>query len=264
MMTINTLSVQAMKRSLLKVFEIPDKQLDEIINTYNEEQIQKFICYNIRNHINNIQFYHFTRKLNDTDYHELLPLRELLIVNNSLLNFLTAHDISFAQNNDGSFRMLYKSNEINLERTANTCDRQHLPFVQRLINRLDNPHGRFADPFINGFLFDNPSNGDIEYYLSCPEFVQDIDHVLSKIIGFDDINLKESFIMSSTPFSALCIVPIGDLYFGCGRKKIAEIDYLDLIFRALKGQLSSEPVYFNNLGNHVQVFKWIPKAKDKR
>lgn len=261
-MIINFESIRELKYDLSELLGLSAVEIDNIISSYSDEQTYRKISRIIREEpkqqIEKIALYHFTRRLKNENYDKLYSLPNLLLEKSAFSDFFSKHGITFVPQNN-RLNIKFRTSIYDFEYLAKRPEYANNPYILRLRNRFDDPAGKYADPFINGFLFylteDHYNSG--EQYLNCPELISDIDHVLSEILEFHEIDLARDFVAASKPFCALCFVPICDIWYGTERKPVAVDSYICDIFEMLRDKSYNPCVYINNSDFDIKVDKWI-------
>lgn len=211
-----------------------------IMDIYNESKIDYGFDYNKINQlsedfiftctdkqIDEMYLCHLTRNIDCPPI--LFPLHTILTSKNSLSAFLKENELTF-EFEDEQIKMKYKDRII--PKTEIYPEGEQEYYHRRLRNRFG--FGETKDFCVNGFLFAiNPETSTDGYYdqlLHGPEFLQDIDMVLST-------DLCSDFRKLSKNYYALCRVPLNEVIFD-GKDYInilteRTVTYLTICFDAI-------------------------------
>ena len=139
-----------------------------------EERIEKFILENANlDMIDEIYVYHLGRHV--VEPKELLPLKDVLLSNNKLSEFLRLHDIVFNEK-DGNIRFFHEGCLITAEEILS---REHFRLFAKRLGYLGQ-----ADFCVNGFSFwiniEKTSDGYFQDLQRGPEIVENIGRFIGK------------------------------------------------------------------------------------
>lgn len=198
---IDTRTKEKMRKSICDYLNIAEKDLNDLFdNAYNysidgilvdgvkrDEVINKFIDIHQKDRrINNVLFYHLSRRLNAYNEKEpVLNLFELLSTENSMSSFLKMHNIYFMKN-DQSLDLYYAGEIMSLEDTSEVD-------VAYLRWRLG--HNSRIDYCINGFLLKDRvyKNTYATSLYRAPEFIATLSRFLKKYDLINDYTSKSKY-----------------------------------------------------------------------
>ena len=159
-----------------RLAEISRECLDEFHSDWHkyEEQIDSLISeYADLNMVDEVYIYHLGRHVIEPK--ELLPLKNVLLSENKVSDFLKKHDIVFDEQN-GKLRFFYKGREIT---TEEILTKGHLRLLARRLGHLEE-----ADFCINGFSFwpniEKTSDGYYQDLQRSPEIIENIGRFIGK------------------------------------------------------------------------------------
>ncbi len=139
-----------------------------------EEQIEGLISeYADLNMIDEVYIYHLGRHMIEPK--ELLPLKDVLLLENKVSGFLKEHDIVFDEQN-GKLRFFYEGREIT---TEDILAKEHFHLFARRLGHLGE-----ADFCVNGFSFwpniEKTSDGYFYDLQRGPEIIENIGRFIGK------------------------------------------------------------------------------------
>ena len=135
-MFINTSTQSSISTSLSHYLDIPENELDQYIDYAAEKAQCNNYCFNTvifqseltsifsdlqpEEKIDEILLYHLTRRLNNSEIdYEAKNLKELLLSNSELKQFLAEHNVAFEESN-GHPIILYRNRVLSLRNTMDT------------------------------------------------------------------------------------------------------------------------------------------------
>lgn len=164
---------------------------NEILNFIESKELQHKLEY--------VQFFHLSRRLNDSDLKFSTNLWDLLLNESDLSDFLKKYDIEF-ELIDNEIHIFYKGNHIDLRKDDENSG--------NLLYRLGYLHKK-SDYCVNGFAFrlDLEKNHYTNTLRSCPEFI----YVLSRYLNHMEI--VKDYNENSKYYCIEYRVPLNDVIF---------------------------------------------------
>ena len=201
-MYIDTSSEAEIRNSICSYFGISAKELLSLID--NLECQMKFIKdENPNNPIDEILFFHLTRRLDSVNEHLANNLYDLLSTENSMTDFLKQHEIEFSPC-EGYLDLIYKGKLAPLNYYTDSADEALLR--QRLGQNKERP-----DFCVDGFIFGDLSSGNLRNYINrlgpCPEIISVLANVL------DQRDIVRNYMQKSTYYCFKYGVPINKVFF---------------------------------------------------
>lgn len=165
-----------------------------------EEQIDRLISeYADLNMVDEVYIYHLGRHVIEPK--ELLPLKDVLLSENKVSDFLKERDIVFDEQN-GKLRFFYKGREIT---TEEILAKGHFHLFARRLGHLGE-----ADFCVNGFSFwpniEQTSDGYFQDLQRGPEIIENIGRFIGK-------ELWREFKEQSKYYGIVFKVPVEDIIF---------------------------------------------------
>jgi hypothetical protein len=215
-MFINTCSKEKMEESIVKILDISRHELNNLFHIVNQEVtkngytdgcildklFEDFLESNnsIRK-IDEILFFHLTRRLDKSQDNSILNLRKLLTTSNRFSDFLEKYDISFNKSNN-HLELCYKNKLFPLKNSNDDITKWYLQ--SRLGYNINE-----QDYCVNGFAFKDllHKNSYTQSLYICPEFIEH----LSKLIRRPE--LLNDFFNKSKFYCLTYCVPIDKIIF---------------------------------------------------
>lgn len=159
-----------------KMQKISEECLDDFISDWDkyEEEIENFITEHANlDMIDEVYVYHLGRHM--VEPKELLPLKDLLLTNNKLSEFLRLHDILFNEE-EGEIKFFHEGRLITAEEILS---RDHFHLLAKRLGYLGE-----ADYCVNGFSFwiniEKTSDGYFQDLQRGPEIMENIGRFIGK------------------------------------------------------------------------------------
>lgn len=232
-MVIDTTSREGMESSLTHLMGVSVPKLYQYIEAAAVSAIKGQWCFNqglfneamevfysdmIEQELpDEILFFHLSRRLKGTENETSYNLHELLTSNNSFLEFLNAHQITFRKGAGNRIILCYRDRQISLENTMSTE-------VCYLRSRLGYNSGR-KDFCFNGFAFRDllMKNQYTRQLQDCPEILECLERYL-RIKG-----LVEDYAEKSKYYCFMYKFPIENVIFDGQDDLIVEEKQLHLL-----------------------------------
>lgn len=235
-MYIDTHSEISMKNSIYEYLGITPKELSQLFKTASKassrefyfddnifnKKLNEFICSHLPNkQIDQIMFFHLSRRLNSTQNNLVgNNLFDLLSTNNELSDFLKNYNVKFLPHN-GHLELYYKGKLKSLENTFDT----NVCYLKR---RLGYIKGR-EDFCFNGFAFKDLlyKNNYARELFDVPEFIG----ALATFLNCNDIGTN--YYLNSKYYCFEYCVPIDKVIFDCNCKMSTDYKKIYIINRVL-------------------------------
>lgn len=211
-MYINTATKETMEKSICEVLNINHKELDDLLeDCYNKTQanhrimilddqydyFQSYVKEHLTKDIDQILFVHLSRRINGDNDDNGYNFVDLLVKENSLSTYLKGYGITFKY--DKYIRMFIHNKEVNLSGN----DEYAYKYLKQRFGYT------FQDYSFTGFAFIDGLE-DNDYY----EMTKGGPELLGYFYPFDMNDcLIDDFIVRSTFYQYVYLVPIQDIYF---------------------------------------------------
>lgn len=209
---IDTKSFVAMKSGIMHCVEICEDELEVLFNLIqnnnSDKESWKIVDVflentNIVEHIDYIQLYHLSRRLNDTDLTKNWNLQKVLLDESPLTKFFRKYDVTF-ELYEGKVNMFYNGQLVEFVENGYGGYKNTLAkYFKRRLGHMGEP-----DYCVNGFMFRFSLEDEMTYFNAlnrCPEFVD-------RVAKYLDIKgMKEDYCINSKYYCMEYIIPIDEV-----------------------------------------------------